>query len=479
MIDYVDEQIRHGVSLLSEQIKDSSGKLLPRRQIYNRIASDIDSFIDNHKTHPRWIILTGLRGVGKTTLMAQLYVHLNQTLTQGSFDLLYVSLDDVLRRHKGSLNSLLDACELRWGNKLYNLKRPTFLFIDEIQADPEAFKILKPVYDKSQKLFLLCSGSAAVNLYIGASIAGRRAQLERLYPLNFSEYQSLNLKRETDNEIGDQLADIIYSSASAEEVHQGLEKLSDRIKDHQESLEVDSESIDEYIRGGGLPFLLNNPNPQLAAHDVIEQVILRDLPESRFNFRSDSIRKALILASRLANAAETPSLAKLSSEIGISISLLSSILEAFCEAELLIKVPAFGRRNYINSGRPAKYFFMSPTLRVALSNKYGDLATLQTQKGPLLEDLTVLYIYRRLLASHKAQLKFWQGRNQPAADFILEFGDRRIALEIGWGNKSVDQIKATMGKIKCDYGLVISGSKLSLGNDRRVVRIPLKQFILS
>ena len=479
MIDYVDDQIRHGFRLLSEQITGLGGQSLPHRSLYNQLVGNLESFCDNQRSNPRWVILTGLRGVGKTTIMAQLYVHLAQTLPRESCNLLYVSLDEIARHKDGSLNNLLDACELRWGGQFHSLDKPTFLFIDEIQVEPEAFNILKPVYDKASKLFLFCSGSAAINLHIGASVAGRRARLEKLYPLSFTEYHSLKINQPVNTELSEQLTRAIYLSDSADQAYQRIKTLSPEVNRYMAGLADQLEPIDNYLQACGLPFLLTSTNRLADSENIIRQVVLRDLPISRFNFTTDSVSKALTMINRLAEVTETPSLAKLSSDLGISSSLLNSILEAFCEAEILIKVPAFGRRSLSNSGRPAKYYFMSPTLRSALSNKYGDPATFLTQRGPLLEDLVALYLYRQFVSNHHAQLKFWQHKKHPSGDFILEFTSRRIAIEVGWGSKSTSQIKSTMDKVKCDYGLVFSRSELSLSDDKKVVSVPLDHFLLT
>ena len=478
MIDYVEQQIRHGLRLLTDVAKDAQGQLLPNRSLYYQLTPHLSEFVQNQKTQPRWIILTGLRGVGKTTLMAQLYTQLVQSVPTDSCNFIYVSLDDVYRRHRGDLNSLLDACEVRWGSKLHNLDRPSFMFIDEIQADPQAFEILKPVYDQATNLFLFCSGSAAINLFIGASVAGRRAQVHKLYPLSFTEYQALKHNQKPKSDLSNALIKAIFYSISAKEAHDKISVLAPDINHYWIKLGGDAESINDFLKNGGLPFLFNNPNPPSAAHDVIQQVTLRDLPVSRFNFTTDTIRKSLTLITRIANSTEMPSLAKLGSEIGMSVSLLSSILEAFCEAEILIKVPGFGRRNLMNSGRPAKYFFMSPTLRMALSNKYEDWATFQTQRGPLLEDLMALYLYKKFIVQHQAQLKFWHNKKPAGCDFILDFASQRIAIEVGWGDKSTRQITATMNKIKCNYGLVLSRTKLSLSHDNQVISLPLEYFLL-
>ena len=78
--------------------------------------------------------------------------------------MLYISLDAVTDVLNSSLYEALSSYEQILGQSLTEVDKPTFLFIDEVQADKQWAATLKMIYDKSSKVFILCSGSSATHL---------------------------------------------------------------------------------------------------------------------------------------------------------------------------------------------------------------------------------------------------------------------------------------------------------------------------
>ena len=58
----------------------------------------------------------------------------------------------------------------------------------------------------------------------------------------------------------------------------------------------------------------------------------------------------------------------------------------------------------------------------------------------------------------------------------MQIGNRKIVIEIGFGDKGIKQVERSLGKSKGIYGLVISKSELSLHNN--IVKVPLDYFLL-
>ena len=67
-------QMTQSEELLKTLVNDFHGRELPRRNLYNKLSKYLYEFLEK-RTEPRWISVAGLRGVGKTTLMAQIYFH--------------------------------------------------------------------------------------------------------------------------------------------------------------------------------------------------------------------------------------------------------------------------------------------------------------------------------------------------------------------------------------------------------------------
>ena len=89
VLNYVQGQIAQASHRLKGHITDPTGKIYPQRHIYKKLEKHLDDFLAG-KTEQRWIIVPGLRGVGKTTVLSQLFLKL-----QPRFDALrtlYVSL---------------------------------------------------------------------------------------------------------------------------------------------------------------------------------------------------------------------------------------------------------------------------------------------------------------------------------------------------------------------------------------------------
>ena len=128
------------------------------------------------------ISLTGLRRVGKTTLLYQLIDHLLGKEKIQRTRILMLTLDNPF--WKDSNSSLLEIFNL-YTNAI--LKEPVFnsslnkelkqvyIFLDEIQYWQDWENILKSIYDKNYPIKIIISGSSSLHLYARSaeSLVGR------------------------------------------------------------------------------------------------------------------------------------------------------------------------------------------------------------------------------------------------------------------------------------------------------------------
>ena len=176
---YLQQQLKDAYDNLLDIQKKDEGQLHPRRYLATEIEQAIDKFLVEQRDSDRWFILTGLRGVGKTTVLAQIYTHLKQSNPGRKFNQLYISLDDIIGRVDVNLGQILDRYQNLLGSSWTQNPDPTFIFIDEVQTDPRWTRFLKAIYDKSRNTFFVCTGSSAADLQIDADVAGRRARLKK------------------------------------------------------------------------------------------------------------------------------------------------------------------------------------------------------------------------------------------------------------------------------------------------------------
>jgi predicted AAA+ superfamily ATPase len=59
--------------------------------------------------------------------------------------------------------------------------------IDEAHFDKDWGQAAKIVFDQSKKVFLIVTGSSALNLELSVDVA-RRSKREVMFPMNFSEF---------------------------------------------------------------------------------------------------------------------------------------------------------------------------------------------------------------------------------------------------------------------------------------------------
>ena len=475
---YIQRQSIRGNEIMRLKTLNAKGESLPSRTVYILLQKYARDFLAKAPGARRWIVLPGLRGVGKTTVMAQLYLWLNHQVGE-KINLLYVSIDELVEKVGSDLSNLIDDYERLLPNGSFETEtKPTFLFIDEIQVDPKWARTLKFLFDRVPNVFIICSGSSATHLQLDADVDGRRAVVDKLYPLSFPEFQVLLNGKYPTKDLKKSLINALYDSKNAEEVHERLLALKN-VVDREWTSKYDRTSINRYLDTGTMPFTLSeSENRQVysAISAMTDKIITIDMQElNQFTPETIGAMKRLIMV--LTDCDVVP-LSKLATMIGVSRSQVINILDAFVKAELLIKVPAHGS-NVTATTNPAKYFFMSPAIRAAFHDIVGISGTVDSRRGMLLEDAAALHYYREFVTRRTGSITHPYDKSGGQCDFILRVANKKqIPIEMGLGTKGYKQVETTLNKHGGDYGLVFSDSPLGLNESKTVVTVPLDYFFL-
>ena len=451
------------------------------RQMLAEIQVLVDDFLGS-ESDLRWLVIPSLRGVGKTTVVLQLYQWLRQRsqVDKLDVDICYLSLDYVVKTLKCTLADCFEALESHIFHQAFTQrKQPLILLIDEVQEDPAWIATLKDLYDHShQRIFLICTGSAAVNLQTTADIAGRRAVVKKMHPFSFIEYQAVKWGILPNQELQQQLREVLYYSPDAQTVYQSLHKLQPLI--NQQLRQYDFKNLVGYLTLYNLPYATDNEQQIYDnLRQMISKTIFYDLPQmSQANFSLETLHGVNNLLLFLSEAGDLISLDKLSRLTGISKKTINALLKSLVKAELLIKVPAFSKKSARSSTNPARYYFMSPALRLAHNR-----SQVADQLGQVLENIATLYYYKQFHGQPSplhGQLTYYHSRGGGDCDFILKLPhNRQLALEFSWGSKTFKQIDKTMKQVDCQYGLVFCKSQLSLDQQNQGVKLPLEYFFLT
>ena len=476
---YLQNQLNRSPALLRAYAEDEQGNKYLKRNMFIRVEKMMKDFIGGQK-EIRIVSIPGLRGVGKTTLLAQLFL---KFFPRYSKEMLYISADQVVNEFRSDLYSVFREYQKILGTSFEKLDYDLFIFIDEIHFDKKWTSALKAVYDKSKRVFVVCTGSSALSLQSTTDLA-RRVVFERLYPMNFTEYILLKTRYESFKDdtteikfpirgLKNLVKNTLFYSVNANQCFSNLKDLEAQVKKYW--FGIDSLEVDRYLRFGTMPYALTIKDEQrvhILTNQQIDKVVEKDLSElGKFDTDTLAMIKNILL---LVSGSSEVSVTSLANTLkGISTVTLVNVLQTLEKAEMLIRVYPYGS-TYKKVRKPSKYHFMTPAVRHTLLTIVEGESAFENHKGKSLEDIVALILYREF--SQKLASPTFYDSAKGGADFILKLSDKKIAIEVGYGSKGVGQAQTTLGKIKGDYGLVISNS--DLGIEEKIVKVPFKYFLL-
>ncbi len=356
-----------------------------RRYLYDDILWD-----------ERSLLVTGQRGVGKTTLMLQ---HLNAQYVQ-SPKALYISVDNPYFKNI-SLYEFAIEFEKYGGEVLY---------IDEIHKYSEWSKHIKSIYDATQ-LKLVISGSSMIQIHTQEADLSRRIRLYRLANLSFREY--LKFK------------DIaVFEACSIKRLFSEHSTIANSVAKKIKPLM----HFKDYLSKGCYPFMLENNqsyNHQLIA--VINQILEVDMPyvTNIKHTQIDKVKKLIYLLST--SVPLKPNISKLSTSIEISRPTLMEYLY-YLELGSLVNSVNQHARGYGVMSKPDKLYMYNTNLMQSISHN-ADRGT-QRESFFVNQVKSAFYNEPRLIDDHILLSSY--------GDFLIQ---NKYTVEIGGKNKSFNQIK--------------------------------------
>lgn len=249
------------------------------------------------------IILTGLRRVGKTTLMK---LFIKRLIGKGTDPnrIIYVSLDDYMLR----ASSIIDVIdEFRKIHKI-KIEEKIYLFLDEVTYKDEFHIQLKNIYDNQNTKIFAASSSASLLRDKKASLTGRTVTVE-VEPLDLGEY--LQFK--------------------------GIDIKNRDIKLYQSYFL-------EYIKTGGMPENIINPGREYLMN-LIEDIIQKDITAFHGVKNHQILRDYFTLL--MERSGKQLSINKIANILGISVDSSKRYLGYFEASYLIHLLPRWGKTNQI------------------------------------------------------------------------------------------------------------------------------------
>ena len=468
--EYIQTQIVQSPKRLKGLTNDMQGKPLFKRSVFLVLQKYVNDYLKKG-SEPRIIVMPGLRGTGKTTLLAQLFLSLpNENITK-----LYLSVDEAIKRFNINLWDIIENYEVLIGKHIEEINAPLILFLDEIHYDEQWALFLKSMYDKSRKVMIFCTGSAALLLkkQINADVA-RRVFFVDVYPVCFSEYMLFKYGKFPITGIGQTIKNAILYSTSAKDVYEKLQKENDKVKKYW--LDIDTFEIQRYIKLGTFPFTLKSENEALAVSfvsQIINKVIYTDIPQF-YKFENETlnrIEKILYLISETLGVSVT----KLSEILEMKPDTLRLILQSLESSGLILRITPYGA-HFRQVKKPSKYLFATPSLRFSYLSSRESIGLFENYQGSLFEDIVGMYLNRVLPQFGGFSLTY--DVSEGGADFIVTLGNQKVVVEVGAGKKGYKQIIATAQRVSPKYSIIISSNELEYSEEYNAVKIPLNYFLL-
>ncbi len=267
---------------------------LERKHIFGNLKNTLET--------RQVVILTGLRRVGKTTLMKQLINHL---IGEQGIDpklVFYVSLDDYLL----TSNTIIEIIEEYRKINRVSFSEKVYLFLDEVTHQKDFELQLKNIYDQQNAKVYVSSSSASILKSKKAFLTGRNVVMEVL-PLDFEEY--LNFKG---------------------------------IKIKKSDKQLLKKYFEDFMQTGGMPeYVLTGDVEYLK--ELIDDVIQKDIA-AFYGVKDVQILKDFFLL-LMERSGKICSINKIAKILDISPDSARRYLQMFADAYLIFLVPRFGKTN--------------------------------------------------------------------------------------------------------------------------------------
>ena len=367
------------------------------------------------------LVITGMRQVGKTTILKQLYE-------------LVESTNKVLLDLSNPLYQQIFT-ETNYDNVWHNLtdfgvtnSEPAFIFLDEVQNLPTIPQVAKYLYDHwSVKFVLTGSSSYYLKNLFSESMAGRKV-VYTLYPLNFGEFLTFkNVKRQS-------------FSTWDEKAEYGTKIRYERLIKYYQ----------EYLRFGGFPRVVLEPDQDR------KQVLLGEIFTSYFeldvsnlaDFRNLTKLKDLILL-LVGRVGSSLDVSRLALELDVSRDTVYSYLDFLEHTFFISLVSRYAKSLDKQVAGRKKVYLCDGGLAFYLGN---------IGQGELFEQS----VYQNLRTKYQ-KISYWRDRSGEI-DFIIQDKEDLVALEVKLTATKKYQVKlaklAKKLKIKESYLISLNFSQL-------------------
>ena len=385
-----------------------------------RVAFDDALRMIKHKTIRRFVVLSGARRVGKTTIMFQM---IEQLIEEGinPRNILYITFDNPIVKMV-NVEKVLSIYET-----LYPISGTIYVFFDEIQYTDNWELWMKVIYDSRKDIRLTATGSASPILEKRSTDSGTgRWSVIKIPTMSFYEYCKLLQLDEPKLTGNIRLTELINMSQGE------LGDLMDRFTPLMNH-------FNRYLTIGGFPELVLSDvdvyAQRMLREDVVDKVIKRDVL-TLFNIRSPILMEKLFLYLCL-NSSELFNATTAAKELeNTSVATIENYIDALEMSNLIYQAKPVdvGSKGALK-GKP-KIFIADAAIRNAVL-MIDDILVDEKELGIMVETC----VYKHIVSFYQnstAQLGYFRKLkdNQKEVDVVIETPKGKILCEVKYRNNS-------------------------------------------
>lgn len=341
-----------------------------------------------NNTGKHFLGITGLRGTGKSIILKQI-----AALTTDS---IYISIDSIDETDFFALIQKLNE------DYKFNL-----FLLDEVHFIKNIDEVLKKIYD-FLNIKVIFTSSVSLGMFKSAYDLSRRVKLLKIFPFSFREflyfYENIKLPPLTIEQIINKDWDITHLKYS--------------------------NYFERYLRGGNIPFSLEEPDIFPLLQNILHTIIHKDIPKiTRLVVDElDLIQKTVSFIGK--SGIDGINYSSISQNIGITKFKAQSYVELLQNAFILHRILPKGT-NVLKEPK----ILLAPPFRL-LFRDYNESI------GALREDFFIEMLTAAGLKYY--YLKSTRGAKTP--DFMVYDNNNRIIIEVGGKGKGREQFKGITDK---------------------------------
>jgi predicted AAA+ superfamily ATPase len=414
------------------------------------IQRHLESLILESLTDFPVVLVTGARQVGKSTLV--------QALCRRAWKASYLTLDD---------RTLLDAALTDPDGLLAAQSGP--VAIDEVQHAPDLLRAVKLQVDRHRQpgRFLLTGSANVLTLkHVSETLAGRIA-LHQLHPFSYAELHRQGRP-----------STVLHRLFAVSDPSAFLQELSKTKARSSQAL------LPQMLHGG-------YPTPALAEKASVrtqwfeayrKTYIERDILELQTIERLPEFSRLMLLAA--ARTGQILNFADLGRDAGLPYVTLRRYMQLLEQTYQVTLVPPYFANVSKQLAKAPKLYWNDTGMAAHLLGIHDVEALSRHPKlGALVETWVAQELMKLLaLSPEPMRLYGWRLQSGPEVDFLIERGDRLLAIEVKWGRqldpsvlRSVRWLQGQLGR-RLILSIVLYGGEDVLALGPQLVAVPYDVF---